>query len=79
MFINLYNTIQSGSFSGYSRLHHWQFCLVTFSLPLATTGPGNFVILVLDVTNLPRVKHIPLRLLRASRGTSFNPLYFVRV
>ena len=46
-------TIQSGSFSGYSRQHHWQFCSVTSSLPLATSGSGNFVILVLDVISLP--------------------------
>ena len=46
-------TIQPGSFSGYSRLQHWQFCSVTFSLPLATIGSCNFVILVLDVINLP--------------------------
>ena len=53
MFFNLYNTIQSGSFSGYSRLQRRQFFSVTSSLPSAMVGSGNFVILVLDVINLP--------------------------
>ena len=40
--------IQSGSFSGNSRLQHWQICSVTFSMPLATIGS----VLALDVINL---------------------------
>ena len=46
-------TIQSGSFSGYSRLQRRQFFSVTSSLLSAMIGSGNFVILVLDVINLP--------------------------
>ena len=45
-------TMHSGSFSGYSRQHRWQFCSVASSLP----GSGNFVILVLDVISLPLCK-----------------------
>ena len=41
----------------------------TSSLPSALIGAGNFVILVLDVINLPLCSC----LLRTSSGTSFNP------